>query len=44
MRAVVRATGERLILRCIGLFVDDEAFWLTDAGMLVSERSIWRIL
>lgn len=44
MRAVVIATGERLLLMALGMLVDEEAFWLTDAGMFVSERSIVRIL
>ena len=44
MRAVVIATGERLLLVALGMLVDEEAFWLSDAGMFVSERSIVRIL
>lgn len=44
MRAVVIATGERLLLVALGMLVDEEVFWLTDAGMFVSERSIVRIL
>lgn len=44
MRAVVITTGERILLVALGLLVDDEVFWLTDAGMFVSERSIVRVL
>lgn len=42
MTAWLRPTGERITLTAIGMLVDDVAYWLTDAGMLVSDLLVLR--